>query len=198
MFLWICNVTYLYLHIWLLDELQERGYWLRMSFSAQNGKAPGMVRLLVVVTSGPPGREAPLLSLVVSHYLPVGQTLLPVNWWVMTWNLTNLLWFLARQPLLSEKGVWNLKQTRVDFQYWRHYRSLPGLVFVAHFVCQSVSIPPGRGSTISACTEGNLVGPGQGRTMLRACPVRAANPSLKPGNALKMRCWQALLKKYRI
>lgn len=118
------------------------------------------------------------------------------NWWVMTRNL-NPLGFLAREPLLSEKGVWNLKQKHVDFLVLASLLLIPRPCFHCP-LCMSVSILPGSWSSISGCTEGNLAGPGQGKTMLRACPVKAANPSLKPENALKMRCWQALLKKYRI
>lgn len=39
-----------------------------------------------------------------------------------------------------------------------------------------------------------MVGPGRGKTLVRACAVKAVSPSLKLGNALKMHHWQAQLK----
>lgn len=53
---------------------------------------------------------------------------------------------------------------------------------------------------VSGCAEGKLVGLAQGKTLLRACPVKAALMLGGEGRrgALKMCCWQALLEKYWI
>lgn len=52
----------LYLHVWLLDERWDRGYWFWRSIYSQSGKAvETAIPLLEILTPGPRGRESSVL-----------------------------------------------------------------------------------------------------------------------------------------
>ena len=69
------SATQLYLHIWLLDECWDRGYWFRRSIYSQSRKAVEIATpLLEILTPGTRGGKAAFFP-GVFHHLPVGLSL---------------------------------------------------------------------------------------------------------------------------
>ena len=193
----------LYLHVWLLDERWDRGYWFWRSIYSQSRKAvETAIPLLEILTPGPRGRESSVLPSCFpsppcrAHSLQLFTSKLSESQMSNDMKLHNYAWVSSQGTTLIRYGSLKWWANTCWFSVFAPLSLARRSCFHCP-LCMSV-ILSGIGSPVSGCTEGSLVGPGQGKMPFRACLVKAASPSVELGNALKVHHWQAPLEKCSI